>query len=240
MSKGIFIVATDTDAGKTFITGGLVYALRKNGLDTTYFKGALSGARKEGENLIPGDTEFVCSISGLNEDYKLLTPYIYEEAVSPHLASKINKDQIEIEIIKKNYKILKEKYDYIIAEGSGGIVCPLRWDDSKLMLEDLIKELDMDVILVTKATLGTINHTVLTVKYLESIKINVQGIIVNMYDKNDVCHKDNIEMIKELTGKKILGVVNDFKGTEDENIESLKNYFDKFDVERLVSLMKEI
>lgn len=240
MSKGIFIVATDTDAGKTFITGGLIYALRKNGLNATYFKGALSGAKKVGETLIPGDTEFVCSISNLDENYELLTPYIYEEAVSPHLASKLNKEPIEIDVIKKNYEILKEKYDYVVAEGSGGIVCPLRWDDSKFLLEDLIKELGMDVILVTKATLGTINHTVLTVKYLEAIGINVQGIIVNMYDENDMCHEDNIKMIKELTGKEILGIVNDFKGTEQENVESLKGYFDKFDIKKLVSLMKEI
>ena len=176
----------------------------------------------------------------MKEDYKLLTPYIYEEAVSPHLAAKLNKEAIEIDVIKKNYEILKEKYDYIVAEGSGGIICPLRWDDSKFLLEDLIKELEMDVILVTKATLGTINHTVLTVKYLESIGISVQGIIVNMYDENDMCHKDNVEMIKELTGKEILGVVNDFRGREEENIESLKDYFDKFNVKRLVDLMKEI
>ncbi|MDO4534589.1 MAG: dethiobiotin synthase [Clostridium perfringens] len=240
MTKGIFIVATDTDAGKTFITGGLIYALRKNKLNATYFKGALSGAKNIDETLIPGDTEFVCSISNLDENYELLTPYIYEEAVSPHLAARLNKKPIEIDIIKKNYEILKNKYDYIVAEGSGGIVCPLRWDSSKLLLEDLIKELSMDVILVTKATLGTINHTVLTVKYLEFIGIKVKGIIVNMYDENDMCHRDNIEMIKELTGKDILGVVNDFKGTEEENIESLKSYFNTFNIEKLTGLMKEI
>ncbi len=240
MTKGIFIVATDTDAGKTFITGGIIYALRKNGLNATYFKGALSGAKRDGEVLIPGDTEFVCSISSLDENYELLTPYIYEEAVSPHLASRLNKEPIEMELIKRNYEILKKKYDYIVAEGSGGIVCPLRWDDSRFLLEDLIKELGMDVILVTKATLGTINHTVLTVKYLEAIGIDVKGIIVNMYDENNICHKDNIEMIKELTGKEIINVVNDFKGTEEENIEGLKSYFDKFNVEKLIDLMKEV
>lgn len=240
MTKGIFIVATDTDAGKTFITGGIIYALRKNGLNATYFKGALSGAKRDGEVLIPGDTEFVCSISSLDENYELLTPYIYEEAVSPHLASRLNKEPIEMELIKRNYEILKKKYDYIVAEGNGGIVCPLRWDDSRFLLEDLIKELGMDVILVTKATLGTINHTVLTVKYLEAIGIDVKGIIVNMYDENNICHKDNIEMIKELTGKEIINVVNDFKGTEEENIEGLKSYFDKFNVEKLIDLMKEV
>lgn len=240
MTKGIFVVATDTDAGKTFITGGLIYALRKNGLNATYFKGALSEAKNKNGILIPGDTEFVCSISNLDENYKLLTPYIYEEAVSPHLAARLHNEKIDLDIIKKNYETLKEKYDYIVAEGSGGIICPLNWGDSKILLEDLIKELGMDVILVTKATLGTINHTVLTIKYLETIGIKVQGIIVNMYDENNMCHKDNIKMIRELTNKEILCVVNNFNGAEEENIEALKNYFDKFNVETLVDLMKEI
>lgn len=239
--KGIFITATDTDAGKTFITAGILYLLRNKGFNASYFKAALSGAEKVNGKLIPGDTDFVSKVSNLNEDYSLLTPYVYKKAVSPHLASKLEGNPIDLDVVLNKYNKLKEKYDFIVAEGSGGIVCPLNWGEEKLLLEDLIKALNMSTILVTKATLGTINHTLLTVKYMESIGIKINGIIVNLYDENDPCHRDNIKMIKELTGKEILAVINKIdENSEDEKIKSLKREFDKINPNVILDIMEEV
>ncbi|MGL5617062.1 MAG: dethiobiotin synthase [Sarcina sp.] len=240
--KGIFITATDTDAGKTFITAGIMYLLRKNNCNATYFKAALSGAEIEDGKLIPGDTHFVSKVSNLLEDYNLLTPFIYKTAVSPHLASNMEGNPVNLEIVLNNYNKLKKKYDYVVAEGSGGIICPLSWGENKILLEDLIKALNLSTILVTKATLGTINHTVLTVKYMESIGIKVKGIIVNLFDENNPCHRDNLKMIEELTSIKIIAVIGDGTklSSEEERIEFLKNSFDKINPEKILTLMEEI
>lgn len=239
--KGIFITATDTDAGKTFITAGILYLLRKNGFNASYFKAALSGAEKANGELVPGDTDFVCKVSGLSEDYNLLTPFVYETAVSPHLASKLEGNPIYLDRVLENYNKIKEKYDFIVAEGSGGIICPLNWSDNKVLLEDLIKSLNMSTILVTKATLGTINHTVLTVRYMESIGIDIKGIIVNLFNDNDPCHLDNIKMIKELTGKEILAVINE-KNTDfkEDKINFLKSEFDKLNPNIFIDPMEDL
>ncbi|KGM95521.1 dethiobiotin synthetase [Clostridium novyi A str. 4552] len=232
MSNGIFIVGTDTDIGKTFVTGGILYLLRKNGVNASYFKAALSGAIKENKRLIPGDTKFVSDLSGLNEEYSFLTPYVFETAVSPHLASKIENIPIDLKIIKNSYLRVKEKYDYIVAEGSGGIICPII-DDGKstLLLEDIIKLLHLDTLLVASAGLGSINHTVLTVKYMENVGLNIKGIIVNGYDENNICHRDNVKMIKKLTGKDIVALVPNIK--ENDNVEEIKRTFDALDYKKI-------
>lgn len=254
MTKGIFITGTDTNVGKTIITAALMYLLRSNGYNSTYFKAALSGAESSGDKLIPIDTDIVCKLSNLNEDYNLLTPYVYKTAVSPHLASIIENNPIDINKIKNSYKILKEKYDYIIAEGSGGIICPLIKNIGKIinnsnklnnnfyLLEDLIKDLNMDVIIVTRASLGTINHTLLTIKYLESVGINIKGIIVNEYENTDLFN-DNIDIITSLTTVPILAKINKIsnKNHKESFFKELKTSIKKsLKVEDLINVMSEI
>jgi len=222
MAKGVFIVGTDTDVGKTVVTAGIIHVLRSNGYNATYFKAALSGALEEGNELIPGDAKLACEISNLEEVYEHITPYVYKNAVSPHLAAKIENNPIQIEVIIEKYKYLKEKYDYIIAEGSGGIVCPLIDDERGVYtLENLIKDLNMSVIIVARAGVGTINHTILTVKYIESLGINIKGIIINNYIDNLICN-DNIQMIQKLTKVKVIGKVKHIKNLKDNTLQAIR------------------
>jgi len=222
MAKGVFIVGTDTDVGKTVVTASIMHLLRSNGYNATYFKAALSGAFEVGNELVPGDTKLVCDVSNLEETYENITPYVYRAEVSPHLAAKLENKPIQIEVIRGKYDYLKGKYDYIIAEGSGGIVCPLIDDERGLYtLENLIKDLNMSVIIVARAGVGTINHTVLTVKYIESLGINIKGIIINNYIDNLLCN-DNIQMIEKLTKVRIIGKLKYIKNLEDNMVQAIR------------------
>lgn len=241
MTKGVFIVGTDTDVGKTIVTAGLMYVMRSNGYNATYFKAALSGALEEDNKLIPGDTRIVSETSNLEEKYENITPYVYKNAVSPHLASKLENKPIDLNIIKQKYNYLKEKYDFIISEGSGGITCPLIEDErGSYSLENLIKTLNMNVIIVARAGLGTINHTVLTVKYIESLGIKIKGIIVNNYEKSLLCD-DNIKMIEKLTKVPIIGKLKKIEGLKDNMIEDIrKNAKEAFKAEDIINCMEEL
>lgn len=224
MTKGIFIAGTGTDVGKTVVTAGLMYLLISSGYKACYFKAALSGAEEVREKLIPGDAKFVKEVSGLKENYENIIPYIYKTAVSPHLASKIENNIMDIKLVLEKFNELKNKYDYIIVEGSGGIVCPLiEADDNIYLLENLIKDLNMETIVVATASLGTINHTVITVNYIESLGIKVKGIIINAYENNFLCD-DNIKIIKKLTKKPIIAVIPKIDALNEDNskIEKLK------------------
>lgn len=216
MNKSIFVTGTGTDIGKTYITALLIRKLRNAGFNACYFKAAVSGNERTPKGLIPMDADYVNRIAGINGDLNEMVPYVYENAVSPHLASRIEGNPVEMNVVRSCYDRLAEKYDCIVAEGSGGILCPIRFDDQIIWIEDIIKELNMDTIIVADAGLGTINFTVLTIDYMKHKNITVKGIIMNHYHTGDVMEQDNIRMIEYMTGIKVIACVKD--NDEDLNI----------------------
>ncbi|WP_455257457.1 dethiobiotin synthase [Peptoniphilus asaccharolyticus] len=222
--KGLFIVGTDTDIGKTYVTGLLLKKMIELGMNATYYKGALSGAELVDGKLIPGDAQYVKDVSGLKEDIENLVPYVYENAVSPHLASQIEGNTVELGEVVKGYEKLSEKYEYALMEGSGGIICPIAVGKEDLMLEDFITALDLPSILIADAGLGTINHTFLTAYYMKQKNLKLKGIILNNYD-GSIMQQDNEKMIEKLTGLKVIAKV--LKGSKNLDIseETLKGLF---------------
>lgn len=210
MNKGLFITATGTDIGKTYVTALIVKKLRAAGYRAGYYKAALSGAERTGEGLIPGDAEYVNRIAGIGEEVKKLVSYTYENAVSPHLAAQIEGNPAELKVIRAAYEKLALKYDYLTMEGSGGILCPIRYDDTiHIFLEDIIKELRLSTIIIADAGLGTINSTVLTVEYMRNRDIQVKGIIFNHFHEDSLLEADNRRMVEELTGIPVIALVKD-------------------------------
>ena len=209
MGKAIFVTGTGTDVGKTYVTGLLVKKIRDAGLDGSYYKAALSGAEPDGQgNLVPGDAAWVKETAGLKDPLTDLVTYVYQEAVSPHLAARINHRPVELETIREAFQKARARHEYLTMEGSGGILCPLRWDERQhLLLEDMIRALDLGCLLVADAGLGTINSTVLTVEYLQHRSIPVRGILFNRWKSGDRMQEDNRAMVEELTGIPVLACV---------------------------------
>lgn len=209
MGKAIFVTGTGTDVGKTYVTGLLVKKIRDAGLDGSYYKAALSGAEPDGQgNLVPGDAAWVKETAGLKDPLTDLVTYVYREAVSPHLAARINHRPVELETIREAFQKVRARHEYLTMEGSGGILCPLRWDERQhLLLEDMIRALDLGCLLVADAGLGTINSTVLTVEYLQHRSISVRGILFNRWKPGDRMQEDNRAMVEELTGIPVLACV---------------------------------
>lgn len=211
MTKGIFVTATGTDVGKTFVTALLVKKLREAGLNAGYYKAALSGAQRENGKLIPGDADYVKRIAGVDTPLEKMVSYVYETAVSPHLASELEGNPVELDRVKEDYKAACSLHDYITVEGSGGILCPIR--RGTYMMEDLIKAMGLGVLIVAPAGLGTINDVILTVEYARSRDIPVKGVILNWFHQGDTMEEDNRSFIEEYTGVPVVACVKE--GEED-------------------------
>ena len=221
MANKIFITGTGTDIGKTFADGLIVKKLHESGRNSAYFKAAMSGnTRQPDGTLVPGDAKYVLDISGINQPLEQMCPYVYETAVSPHLASKIEGNAVEMQTVKERFMSVCEKYDYVTVEGSGGIVCPISFDREKIWLEDIIKELNLSCIIVADAGLGTINHVALTVEYMQRRGIKVKGLIFNRFHPGDLMEEDNIKMCEYVTGLKTIACIQD--GSSDLNIDADK------------------
>lgn len=208
MSKGIFVTGTGTDIGKTYVTGLIVKKLREAGLHPAYFKAAMSGNdRRDDGSLIPGDALWVKEISGIEQSLESMCPYVYEYAYSPHLASRLEGNPVSLPVVLDGYRKLNEEYDYITVEGSGGILCPICFDEVNIGLTDVIEAMQLDCIIIADAGLGTINSVVLTYEYMKNRNMNSKGIIFNHYIEGDVMHEDNIRMCEYMTGLPTLAKV---------------------------------
>jgi dethiobiotin synthetase len=107
-------------------------------------------------------------------------------------------------------------------EGSGGIICPLRWDAKQhVILDDLVHRLKLGALIVADAGLGTINAAVLTVEHLRSRGIPVRGIILNHFHPGDIMEEDNLTMIEEITGVKVVATVQSGDEALDMDAETL-------------------
>ena len=210
MSKALFITGTGTDTGKTYITGLITKKLAEVGLHPAYYKAAMSGNdRRADGSLIPGDALCVQTMSGITQRLEDMCPYVYEHAYSPHLASRLEGHPVQMNVVKKGFAQVCENYDYVTVEGSGGILCPICFDEARIQLEDVVKELHLSSILIADAGLGTINSVVLTVEYMKAHDLPLKGIIFNHCHPGNAMEEDNIFMCEHMTGLPTLARVCD-------------------------------
>ncbi|TGE37348.1 dethiobiotin synthase [Desulfosporosinus fructosivorans] len=228
MSKGIFITATGTDVGKTYVTALITKALCDNGINAGYYKAVLSGAEIINEKIIAGDAKFVFDCAKIEKEPNDYVSYILKAPVSPHLAAELENVTLELNTMYNHFNRIKSEFEYITVEGSGGIICPIRLDSEVIMLTDIIRKLGLEVIIVASAELGTINHTILTVEYAKQQGICIRGIILNNYDDKSFLHRDNKRIIERLTGIEVMAMVE--KGAKRLNMQN----------DKLCSLYKEI
>jgi dethiobiotin synthase len=155
----IFITGTDTEVGKTVVAAMITLGLR-----ATYWKPIQSNT--------PTDTDFVKAATGLPEQHFIKEAYSFSRPLSPHLAAAIDGVTIDMSYILRT----KLPDSPIVIEGAGGVLVPL--NDRHLMI-DLIVDLGFPTIVVARSSLGTINHTLLTVRRLRDSGVNVFGVVMN-------------------------------------------------------------
>ena len=228
MSKALFVTGTGTDTGKTYVTGLIVKKLQEAKKNPAYYKAAMSGNdRRPDGTLIPGDALAVQTMSGIDQSLTSMCPYVYEHAYSPHLASRLEGNPVVMDVVTHGFADVTAVYDYVTVEGSGGILCPICFDEAKIQLEDVVKELHLSSILIADAGLGTINSVVLTAEYMKTHGLPLKGIIFNHYHPGDVMEDDNIFMCEHMTGLPTLAKVQDGDTELDMNIDALCALYDE-------------
>ncbi len=226
MSKKLFITATGTDAGKTYVTALILKKLIQSKINAGYYKAALSGAEYKNNILTAGDADYVKKTANINASLSEMVSYVYKNAVSPHLAAKIEGNPLEMQKVKNDFEMACRKYNYVVMEGSGGIVCPIRIDEKEIWLTDIIKELNLKTVIVVPAGLGSINNSILTVKYMQNLDIEIKGIFLNFYHFNNIMEKDNKLMIEKYTGIPVIACI---PPNADEINTDIKNILTLFD-----------
>ncbi|MBI5191730.1 MAG: dethiobiotin synthase [Nitrospirae bacterium] len=197
--NGLFITGTDTGVGKTAVAGAIATYLRGQGGSVGVMKPVETGCRTGKGGLVPADAVFLRRVSGTDDVAGAVCPYRFAEPLAPWIAAKRAGKKINTRLIVKICRAIAAGHDMTVVEGAGGMMVPL---DEKYLFLDLAAELGFPVVIVGRAGLGAINHTLLTVKAARERNIEISGIILN-HDRRGpggAAESTNPEAIRELSG----------------------------------------
>lgn len=199
----IFIAGTDTGVGKSVVTGLLARHIWESGHSAVTQKWIQTGHRTGRDDIYA----HMKLMGKTRKEYKAympyMEPYVFRSASSPHLAARLERKPIDINKIIVSLKTLSECFDFVIVEGTGGLMVPIK---ENMLIIDLVKEIRIPVILVAANKLGAINHALLSIEALMTRKIKNPGIIFNdVSEGRGVVLDDNPRIVEKLAGAPVLG-----------------------------------
>ena len=202
---GFFIVGTDTEVGKTLVSGALILKLRELGKEAVGFKPVVAGTYP-GQNGQPlnEDLETLRIASNLQQGQLSLCPYILDTPAAPHLVAKAKGIRLELETMLKAYKELQKEKDSVVVEGAGGFLVPI---NDQQDLGDFAQQIQLPVILVVGMKLGCINHALLTIEAILARKLVIAGWIANTLDQEMGLLSENIETLQSRISAPFLGLI---------------------------------
>ncbi len=205
--KGFFITGTDTNVGKTVVTAALLAVLRAAGKDAVPMKPIQTGCTEPNGVLVGPDLEFCLGMTGLSpgaEERRHMEVYAFKPACSPHLAAAQANTVIEFSSIAESFRILSQRRECVLVEGAGGVMVPIT---GRLTMLDLMVKLGLPVVLVARPGLGTVNHTLLSLRELRRAGLPVSGVVLCQAQPGERgwIERDNHRTIERLGDVPVLG-----------------------------------
>ena len=201
--KSFFITGTDTDVGKTYVTAGLAITFREMGIDVGVMKPFAAGTVQK-KGFKSEDVEILSAAAQVSDPESLVNPQFFPIPASPYTAWKNLKIKPKIPSTLTGFKKLSLLHEMILVEGMGGIMTPVLKD---YFISNLIKDMKIPVVVVARSKVGTINHTIMTVRMCEKYKIPIKGIIINDFDSDGYKVNELTRDLKRLLGVPVLGSI---------------------------------
>ena len=197
MKESFFITGTDTDAGKTYIACQLLRAAQQRGLRTLGLKPLAAGAEKIDSEWRNNDAVLLQHAATVKLPYASINPFCFELAAAPHLAAKKTGTLLSAKTIAQNIRnVLDESdFDYTVIEGAGGWRVPLNETET---MADVVKQLQIPVIMVVGMKLGCINHALLTAEAIKADGLTLQSWVANNLGNPMPLLEENIATLEKL------------------------------------------
>lgn len=215
VKQRFFITGTDTEVGKTFVTVSLLKALAEQGLQTLALKPVAAGCEEQDGEWVNEDALQLMAAMTLELPYPQVNPVALQEAIAPHLAAQHENRRLSVDLLAGRIRgALMQKADVALVEGAGGWLVPL---NDRETLADLVRELQMPVILVVGVRLGCLNHAMLTAQAVLNAGLPLAGWVANCVDPEASCIEENIATLKQRMPAPCLGTVPWLDSRSDQN-----------------------
>jgi len=175
------------------------------------------------------DVEILSRAAQVSDPEELMNPQFFKMAASPYTASKSLKVKVKVKSVLSSFKKLSKLHSMLLVEGMGGIMTPIL---KNYFVTDLIKEMKLPAVIVTRTRIGTVNHTIMTCKMCEKYKIPIKGIIINNFDSDGYTVKTLKRDLQSLTGVPILGTIPYIENLSDDSL--YKNFKRNIDMNFLI------
>lgn len=204
-SHGFFVTGTDTEVGKTLVSGALILKLKEADIRTIGFKPVVAGTYLDaaGQKLNE-DLETLRIAAGLNSHEQSHCPYVLDTAAAPHLIARKNGIHLDATIILDEFNALASAFDSVVVEGAGGFLVPLNEQED---LGDVAQAMDLPIILVVGMQLGCINHALLTCEAIQSRQLTIAGWVANTLSEEMPLLEENIQTLNDRIFAPCLGII---------------------------------
>jgi dethiobiotin synthetase len=200
-ASGIFVTGTDTGAGKTLVACALVRGLRSLGLDVGVMKPVETGVGAAG----PRDALALREAAGVDDPLELVCPFALALPAAPTVAAAAEGRRIDLEVIRRAFATLASRHGCVVVEGAGGLLVPVSDGAS---MADLARELGLPLLVVARASLGTINHTLLTLEAARTRGLRVAGVVIS-HSRGALTSADaaNLGALRQALGETLVGEI---------------------------------
>jgi dethiobiotin synthetase len=200
MSCGIFVTGTDTGVGKTYVTALLLAELRRRGVRAAAFKPVACGAGGR------EDAEIFRKLMRNEVPLDVINPVFLRHPLAPSVAAKLERRPVDLRKIIVTYRLLASAYPMVLVEGAGGLLVPVK---NGYLMADLVRRLGLPLVVVARLGLGTINHSLLTVRQAQAMGLKVTGLVLNdtVGGRQGLAEKTNAQVVPQLCGVPLLGVM---------------------------------
>ena len=205
VTPGFFVTGTDTEVGKTLVSGALLLKLQKKYSQVAAFKPVVAGltlidGQLQNEDLV---TLSHAANHPVSKDAKNICPYILATAAAPHLVAQHENIELDEQLMSNSYLSLAKQADAMVVEGVGGFMVPF---NKKKNSADFAKDIGLPVILVVGMRLGCINHALLTVEAIQARRLSIAGWVANTVSSMQLL-EDNIQSLKDLIPAPLIGII---------------------------------
>jgi len=200
-NAGIFVTGTDTGVGKTLVSVALIAAFRKSGLKVGVMKPIETGVGNEG----PLDAIALRDAAGSTDPLTTICPQQFALPAAPNAAASAENRKVDLAAIEAAYETLAKGRDLIVVEGAGGLLVPIQ---AEWTMAELARRLDLPLLVVARASLGTINHTALTLEVAASKALPVLGVVIS-HAGGPISSADasNLQALKNFLGNRLIGEI---------------------------------
>ncbi len=201
MGHGLFVTGTDTGVGKTLVACAIVRALRDRDLEPGVMKPVETGVGVDG----PMDALALQCAAETLDSAELICPQQFSLAAAPRAAAREAGHEFDLLAVRSAYTEISKRHEIVIVEGAGGLLVPIT---DKLDMAGLAGEIGLPLLIVARASLGTINHTLLTIEVASERGLEIAGVVIS-HGLTPLSHADaaNLEELRFILGDLLRGEV---------------------------------